>query len=116
MVRPISGLFNLYITLSFPDTCKPEKVKQQKGSKIDLSNYKTTLVLSFLLSKIFERVVPDILCNYQTRFRKNHPVYRPFVFDKNVKGSDICFLTAMMILIDLQRVFGMNDYGIILRD
>ena len=61
LVQPISELCNLSLTLgSFPDACKIAKVKPlfTKGSKMDPTNYRPISLLP-LLSKVFERVVPD---------------------------------------------------------
>ena len=84
LAKPISELCNFSMTLgSFSDTCKIAKIKPpfKKGSKTDSSNYRPISLLP-LLSKVFERVVPDqtkeflrlnkALYDYQSDFRKNH--------------------------------------------
>ena len=110
---------------SFPNACKIAKVKPlfKMGSKTNQSNYRPISLLP-LLSKVFERVVPDqteeflsltkILYDYQSGFRKNHSTDTclSFLNDKILKGFDDGLVTGM-ILIDLQKAFDTINHDIL---
>ena len=128
LAKPISTLCNLSISQGiFPSACKVAKLKPifEKGKKTDPSNYRPILLLPSI-SKIIERVIhdqtnaflsdEDILYNYQSGFRGNHPtnLCLSFLTDKILKGFDEGLLTGM-ILIDLQKAFDTIDHEILLQ-
>ena len=126
LAKPIRELCNLSMALeSFPNACKIAKVKPlfKMGSKTNQSNYRPISLLP-LLSKVFERVVPDqteeflslnkILYDYHSGFRKNHSTDTclSFLNDKILKGFDDGLVTGM-ILIDLQKAFDTINHDIL---
>ena len=127
LAKPVSSLCNLSISRGvFPSACKVAKLKPifKKGKKTDPSNYRPISLLP-VISKIIEKVVHDqtnaflsdenILYNYQSGFRANHPtnLCLSFLTDKVLKGFDEGLLTGI-ILIDLQKAFDTIDHEILL--
>ena len=125
--KPISELCDLSISYGiFPNPCKVATLKPifKKGKKVDLSYYRSVLLLP-LISKIIEKVVHDqaneflsdnkILCNCQSGFRTNHStnLCLSFLTDKILKSFDEGLLTGM-ILIDLQKAFVTINHEILL--
>ena len=126
----ISELYNPFMTSrSFPDTCKVAKL-MLTFAKTDPSIYRP-ISLMLLLSKVFVRIVLDqandlfnlnkILYDYQSGFSKNHStdtsdlqIKHSFLDGKALKGFDDALLSGI-ILIDLDKVFNMINYKILLR-
>ena len=120
-------LCNLSIRLSkFPSKYKIAKLKPlyKKGSKLEAKDYKPISLLP-LVSKIFEKIihiqtqnvldVNNILYKFQSGFRQNHPTGTSLSYlnDKILRGFDEGLFTGM-ILIDLQKAFGIIDHEIFL--
>ena len=97
----------------FPSDCKIAKLKPlyKKGSKTNPENFRPISLLP-LISKVIERIVYDqvdnfllqnnILCNYQSGFRKNYStdLCLSFLNGKILKSFDKGLFTGI-ILIDL---------------
>ena len=108
------------------DFLTPAKFKPlfNKSSKTDFTNYRPISLLP-LMSKVSERIVHEqtmefldkhnILCKFQSGFRKNHSTKfcLSYLTNKIGKGFDSGLLTGM-ILIDFQKAFSTIDHNILL--
>ena len=125
---PIIQICNLSIKLShFSKDCKVAKLKllYKKGTKTDAKNLKP-ISLPPIVSKIVEKVMHDqtmnyltknnVLYRYQPGFRKNHLTNTSLAHltDKILTSFDSSLLTGM-ILIDLQKAFGIINHDILLK-
>ena len=133
-VSKAAGLNSLYgrflkdgakvLAIPITDICKLKPI-YKKGSLTEASNYRSISLLP-LISKVIEKVIRDqasaffnstnLLCNYQSGFRKNHSTdfCLSFLNDKILKGFDQGLITGM-ILIDLQKAFDTIDHDILLQ-
>ena len=128
LAKPITYLCNFSITSgTFPGSCKITQLKPicKKDSLTEASNYRPITLLP-LISKVIKKVIHDqtsaffnsrnLLCNYQSGFRKNHSTDYCLFFlnDKILKGFIQGLMTGM-ILIDLQKAFDTIDHNILLQ-
>ena len=124
----MTELCNLSITSGkLPDSCKIAKVKAiyKKGSLTEACNYKSISLL-LLISKVIKNIIHDqsnvflnsrnLLYNYQSGFHKNHftNFCLSFLNDKILKSFEQGLITGM-ILIDLQKTFGIIHHDILLQ-
>ena len=109
---PVKQICNLSIRLfHFPKNCKVAKLKPlyKKGTKTDPKNFRPISLLP-IVSKMFEKVIHEqtieyltdnnILCKYQSGFRKNHSTDTSlsYLANKIMTGFDSGLLTGMIVI------------------
>ena len=127
LTMPITQICNLSIKFShFLKDCKVAKLKPlyKKGTKTDPNIFRPISLLP-IVSKIIEKVYTtklnyltenNVLCRYQSGFRKNHSTDTSLAFltDKILRGIDTGLLTGMN-LINLRKAFDTINHDILLK-